>query len=404
MRVAILANRFPTVSQTFIFNKVLGLVQAGVDVTVFSHGKGDREAFAGRLDRSTRVVVLQPPISKGVKSPAAAALLVSGRPVESANLLRAAHKLYGNTRRGFRAWAMALPLHLGGFDIVHFEFSGVANTYRDAIRLLHAPKIMMSCRGADEQIAPIVKTKRAERLRQLVGMMDAVHCVSENMLQTMREFGLDAARGFVNRPAIDTSYFQRKHPYSTDKADPFRLVTVGRLHWKKGHEFALMAFRQLVQEGFNVQYELVGKGDEEERLRFTVRDLEIESRVRFLGALPSDRVRDVLEHADVFLLPSLSEGLSNAALEAMAMGVPVVSTTAGGMNEAIEDSISGCLVPPRDAQAIALKTAELLSDPSRRMRIGGAASARIRERFTIEGQVSCFLETYDRLIRNDTLR
>jgi glycosyltransferase involved in cell wall biosynthesis len=105
-------------------------------------------------------------------------------------------------------------------------------------------------------------------------------------------------------------------------------------------------------------------------------------------------VRAALETADVYLLPSVSEGVSNAALEAMAMSLPVVATAAGGMPEAITDGVDGMIVPPRDAAAFADRIAVLLDDPGRRVALGAAARKRVEAAFSLERQTGRFLAEY----------
>jgi glycosyltransferase involved in cell wall biosynthesis len=105
-------------------------------------------------------------------------------------------------------------------------------------------------------------------------------------------------------------------------------------------------------------------------------------------------VRAALAEADAFLLPSISEGLSNAALEAMAMELPVVTTNAGGMAEAVRHETDGFVVRRRDAEAMAEHLARLAGDPELRRRLGRSARQRVRERFGIETQIRVFEEVY----------
>jgi colanic acid/amylovoran biosynthesis glycosyltransferase len=314
----------------------------------------------------------------------------------SAALWRTAHQRYGTGRRALRAYLLALPFD--DFDIVHIEYSGLAVSYRDALPLCARAKLVVSCRGAAEQITPLVEPERRERLREVFTVCDRVHCVSADMQRTCADYGLSADKAFVNRPAIDARRFRRTAPYVAREGQPFRLLTTGRLHWKKGLEYALLAVRELVDAGHDVVYEILGGGHEEERLKFAVHDLGLDRNVSFLGRRSSTEVRAALERADVYLLPSLSEGISNAALEAMAMEVPLVTTSAGGMNEAVHDGIEGMVVPSRDPGAMARRIAELLRDGPRRAALGRAARARIESEFSLERQISVYLKEYDSLL------
>jgi colanic acid/amylovoran biosynthesis glycosyltransferase len=222
--------------------------------------------------------------------------------------------------------------------------------------------------------------------------------VSADMLSTMQGYGLDPANAFINHPAIDISRFQRRRPYLDKTRGPYRLLSVGRLHWKKGFDYALMAVRQLLDEGHDVYYDILGGGAEEERLRFAVHDLQLAGRVELRGPQSAEEVRNALETADVYVQPSVSEGLSNATLEAMAMEVPVVSTDVGGMAEAIRDGCEGLLIPPRHPAALAERVALLLRDSERRRGMGLAGRRQVERNFDLTRQIDRFVAEYHSLL------
>ena len=112
-------------------------------------------------------------------------------------------------------------------------------------------------------------------------------------------------------------------------------------------------------------------------------------------------VKSALERADIYVLPSVSEGISNAALEAMAMQLPVVSTTAGGMAEAIEHDVSGLLVPSRNPRALADAIARLALSPEKRQTLGSNARRRIEAEFSLDRQIRTYLDEY-RTLRGST--
>ncbi|WP_054966369.1 TIGR03088 family PEP-CTERM/XrtA system glycosyltransferase [Thiohalorhabdus denitrificans] len=116
--------------------------------------------------------------------------------------------------------------------------------------------------------------------------------------------------------------------------------------------------------------------------------------------LPGERadVAEILPDLDLFVLPSLAEGISNTVLEAMACGVPVVATRVGGNPELIVDGETGVLVPPGDPRALGEALAEALADPDRRAAMGRASRARAEERYSIEAMVAAYLGVYRRLL------
>jgi glycosyltransferase involved in cell wall biosynthesis len=401
VKLALVVNQFPVVSETFIYHQAAGLAARGVEVTVITADPAnDADMFTGfdgrRFDGPVRSIVLARAAGPTVR--ALTRHLGSLRGAHAGRdlaLWRAARARYGATRRGVRAWLIALAL--AGFDIVHFEYSGLAVAYADALPLIRPAKIVVSCRGTQERIVPLVEPARAAALRTLFGVADRVHCVSADMLRTCASFGLDPARAFVNHPAIDPRWFTRSAPYVARATGPYRLLSTGRLHWAKGLEFALLAVRALVDRGVDVSYDVLGAGPERERLQFAIHDLGLADRVTLHGRKTASEVRAALEAADLYVLASVSEGVSNAALEAMAMQLPVVTTSAGGMAEAIRDRVDGRVVPPRAPAAMADAIGELLADPAGRVAISLAARRRVENELSIDRQIAVFMAEYEAL-------
>ena len=105
-----------------------------------------------------------------------------------------------------------------------------------------------------------------------------------------------------------------------------------------------------------------------------------------------------LHAADVVVLPSLTEGLSNIVLEAMATSLPVVGTCIGGLREQIDDGITGLLVAPRDADALVRALTTVLRDPDLRAKMGRAARIRVEQRYSVAPMVDAYEDLYERLV------
>jgi len=400
VRLALIVNSFPTISETFIVNKVLGLQKAGLDLTVWVHSqRNDATAFADRLKAHFPFQVKPTLLARGFAwLPASLFSTVLKQPGRALRLWRQARGLYPELRRAIRAWVLALPLALAEFDLIHFELSGLAVIYLDALPLLRPAKLLTSCRGAAEQITPLIHSERAQQLQEVFAQLDAVHCVSADIQCTVERYGLSPQKAFVNHPAIDLQQFIRRQPYPFKSQGPYRILSVGRLHWKKGFEFGLLAIYQLIQAGLDVQYQIIGAGEEEEKLRYLINALGLGDKVNLSGLKSAEKVRQAMEESDIFLLPSLSEGLSNAVLEAMAMEIPVVSTNAGGMAEAITDGQEGFLVPPMQPDMMVAKLKKLLDQPKLRAQMGQAGRKRVVEQFHLHRQINCFVEQYSALV------
>lgn len=167
---------------------------------------------------------------------------------------------------------------------------------------------------------------------------------------------------------------------------------VGNLYPVKGHTYLLAAIPDILKVCPETTFLFAGRGELEVSLKAQAKELGIEGHVQFLG-LRQDIPR-LLAIIDVFAMPSLSEGLSIALLEAMAAGKPAVVTQVGGNPELVKDGVTGALVPPKDAEALALALCGLLSDPDKRRQYGAEARKRVAEKFALRAMVARYQATY----------
>ena len=153
---------------------------------------------------------------------------------------------------------------------------------------------------------------------------------------------------------------------------------------------------KLRELGYSYRYEIIGSGPEIEKLKFMVHDLKLQDHVVFHGSLTSYQVKERLESCDMYLLPSLSEGISNAVLEAMAMELPVIATRAGGMEEVITHNISGLLVDAYDVAQMTNSLIRLMKDEGLRDYVSSNGRVVVQSEYTIQRQIKVFVEQYER--------
>ncbi len=171
---------------------------------------------------------------------------------------------------------------------------------------------------------------------------------------------------------------------------------VGNLYPVKGHRYLLEALPQVLNVVPNTTVLLIGRGELEVELKAQAKALGVDDKVRFLGL--RDDIPKLLAVMDVFAMPSLSEGLSIALLEAMAAGKPVVATNVGGNPELVQEGETGYLVPAEHPDALAQALIRLLSDPDVRVKFGGAGKLRVAERFTLPTMAGQYQRNYERLL------
>lgn len=165
----------------------------------------------------------------------------------------------------------------------------------------------------------------------------------------------------------------RRDPIQTKKdlGIPSRAAvigTVGRLTPIKGHRFLIEAARGVFAEHPDTVFILVGDGESAEALRSLATRLGVSGNIRFLGWRPD--VAEIISAVDIFVFPSLNEGMGRAVVEAMALGKPVVASRVGGIVDIVRDGENGLLVPPADSDELAAAIKSLLSDPAERERLG----------------------------------
>jgi len=180
------------------------------------------------------------------------------------------------------------------------------------------------------------------------------------------------------------------------------VAVVGNLYGVKGHRYLLEAAPSILQACPSTVFLVAGGGEREAALREQARRLGIEARVRFLGF--RDDVPALLAICDVFVLPSLSEGLSIAILEAMAAARPVVTTKVGGNPELVVDGETGLLVQGADARQLASAVIRILADPAEARRLGENGLSRVSNRFTIRAMVRQYEAIYEGALRSPALR
>jgi glycosyltransferase involved in cell wall biosynthesis len=214
--------------------------------------------------------------------------------------------------------------------------------------------------------------------------------------------GIEGSKIHVAYLGVDTREFAPAA--ARNGAGPVRVLSVGDLFPKKGHSYLVRACARLLRAGVPVECDIVGEGFQERDLAREIDELGVGAAVRLRGRLDHAAVRRAVAEADVFALACVDcrregehmDGIPVALMEAMAAGVPVVSTTVAGIPELIEDGASGLLVPERDADALADALARLAASAELREALGRGARSRVEERFDLGENARRFAALFER--------
>ena len=263
-------------------------------------------------------------------------------------------------------------------DVIHFGFGNVALGKEYLAKAMKA-KMSISFRGSDIAILPLADPLLYKKAWDNA---DKIHVISRYLHQEVIRYGCTNENKIqLIYQTLDLEYIKAQ-PLVKGLSQPLQLITVARLHWTKGIEYALCTVKSLLLQGLNCHYTIIGSGEHEWAIRYAMKELELEDFVSLTGALPYDDVLKRVAVADIYVQSSVQEGFCNAVLEAQALGVLTVATDAGGIRENIEDGYSGWLVPKRNAEAMAEKIKKIIAlSGEEKEKIKATAKERIRQTF-----------------------
>lgn len=263
-------------------------------------------------------------------------------------------------------------------DLVHSQNIGAGVPAFLAKKLLRTPYVVWG-RGTDVYLPSLFK----KPISQLaLKNPDAVIALTEDMKTEIQKTyrrpvnvipnGIDL-EGYQDLPA-KAAIREKLGLHDDEKV----IVFVGTLRPIKGLRYLIEAMNIIRQEDTAAKLMLVGDGEERQRLEVLVKEWDLGGAVTLVGRVPNERVPQCLAAADVFVLPSLSEGFPNVVLEAMAAGLPVVASRVGGLPEIIDEGQNGFLVAPKSPEQIADRVLLLLGDDELRARISENNREKVR--------------------------
>ncbi|MCZ8335147.1 MAG: glycosyltransferase family 4 protein [Rhodobacteraceae bacterium] len=396
LRIGYVVKRFPRFSETFILNELLALEALGITVEVFSlldppdeprHARlADLKAWVTRL-ADTQVPAALPETGD-------AALFAGTGATAAARLIaKADHVAQAARARGLR--------HL------HAHFASDAAT----VALLAARRagltFSMTAHARDIYHHYIDPETDAAKRRAKLRAADFTVTVSDFNLRHLQTLCPDAAER-IHRVynGIDLAAFQ---PTDPTRRVPGRILAIGRLVEKKGFADLIEACAKLAAGGRTVDCRIIGDGPLRAQLAGQITALGLDGQVQLMGPMPQERLAAALDEASLVTLPCIvtpdgdRDGLPTVLLEAMAKGLPVVTTTVTGGPEIVATEETGLLVPPGDPSGLAAALQRLIDDPERALRMGRRGRQRAEALFDLRNSsatlAALFLDASGRLAR-----
>jgi L-malate glycosyltransferase len=241
--------------------------------------------------------------------------------------------------------------------------------------------------------------KHSVAYRLMSNLPDRVFAVSEEVRRHCTEVdGIDPSRVLTIYNGLDLSDWDNV-TQATKRPGESVITTVGNIRRVKGHDLFIRAAAAIASQFPKAMFNIAGEVLEPDyfaELQVLVRELNLSDCFHFSGGITN--LREHLAAADIFVLPSRSEGFSNAIVEAMAASLPVVATEVGGNAEAVQDGVSGIIVPPEDVAALSAAILQLLSDPSKARQMGLEGKRLAAERFTTDAMMKQITSVYSSLL------
>jgi len=187
-----------------------------------------------------------------------------------------------------------------------------------------------------------------------------------------------------------------KYPVREKNIGILNIINIASLTEKKGHKYLFDAISKLAQSGVDFKLYLIGKGKLENYLRYKSKELGLDDKIFFEGY--SDNITSYLQNADIFVLPSLWEGLPVALMEAMACGVACIASDVGDVKELIKNEEDGLIVEPKNVDQITNSILRLINDRDFMERIGSSARKKIKKYFSSVKMINSFEKLYNQIV------
>ena len=388
--LAYLVSRYPAVSHTFILREVQGLRALGLHIEVASVNRPDRSPAQMTDDERAEAEATYGLKRHGVAGALGAlAWAATTRPLAMLRTLREA-LAFGRGMRRIYALAYAVEalmvarwMRRRGLRHLHVHFGNESAAVGTLVKTFDGCGLSLTIHGPDE-----FDDVPGQQLRRKIEAADCVVCIAQFVRAQLMRLNDPSQWPKLRlcRLGVDPTLFSAAP--EPRPPGPVRLLCVGRLTPAKGQLLLMQACAELKQAGLAFELTLVGDGPDRPRLEAAVQAGGLQDRVRLAGSLNQPQVRAELARADVFVLPSLAEGIPVVLMEAMASGVPCITTPVNGIPELIQHDRNGLLATPGDVDALSLQLRRAIEDAGLRQRLSVEGLKQVRQAFNLGDNVA----------------
>jgi colanic acid/amylovoran biosynthesis glycosyltransferase len=396
MKIAYVLYAFPQLSESFILNEIVELLKRGHVVQIFSM----HEPMEGVMHDDVKEYQL---LERNHYFRRNQIFAVNFFKVLKYSLKALVHDLYNlkiskyRLKQDLKLAYFSTIMDENGVELIHAHFANMGSIARRLGKMLKLP-YTLTAHAFDIYMYP-----DTDELRKVMNDAELVVMISDYNKNYLRdEIGVNNKIEVI-RCGIDLDKFNSKKLKADDS---IRLLTVARFVEKKGIAYLIKAIPMMIKEVSNCELILIGSGLLYDTLQQLVRDQDIGRYVQFKGDVSDSELMQFYEDADLFILPCIitengdRDGIPVALMEAMAMKLPVISTTVSGIPELVDEGASGILVPPKDEKAIADAIIALCKDGALRVKMGKEGREIIERKFNIIFEAEKLIGVFDNVIEH----
>lgn len=392
VKIAFIVYEFPCLSETFILNQITGLLDRGHEVDIFAQRKGNYPTMHADvkdyrlLDRTFYLTMPESARWRFLKAIVMATMNFHKNPTAVLKSLN--FRKFGGGDASLTLLHKVSPfLGKGPYAIVHCHFgpNGKLGILLKEIGVTQG-KIITTFHGYD--MSSYVKRHGSKTYARLFEKGDLFLPISERWKQELVKLGCSKNKIVVHRMGVDPHRFRfvRQKPR---RSGTVKISTIARLVEKKGVQYGLQAVARILPKHPEIEYTIVGDGPLRDDIENLITRLNLRHTVKLVGRRTQEQIIALINDTDILLAPSVTsedgdqEGIPVVLMEALAHGIPVLSTYHSGIPELVQEGVSGFLVPERDVDFLAKKLEYLLNHQEIWPRLGRAGREHIEKHYDI---------------------